>query len=271
MHSKKNSILKRWHSLTAKPKSLQKKWVGQFWLEDSDYLRSVQCANCRSFNRAKQECSISFGTPLRKCVVSSIEAHFNNCAGKDVLEIGFGRFMLARNLIRRSGGTWTGIEPQIDPGQKPVIGKGGHGDAANIPFPDNTFDMAFGIQSIEHWGQKVGGRTPSNYSECLAEICRVIKPGGNIYFDAPIYFHGHEMFIANDLPRIRALFSDDLWREVKIEKWREQYQPLERYPPPTAVLQRDWPVELESYTLESLEPIREHGSVYMIAITANKK
>jgi len=271
MHSKSGSIRKRWHSLTANPKTLQQKWAGEYWLEDSDYLRSVQCAKCRSFNSARQECSIGFGTPLRKCVVSSIEAHFNNCAGKDVLEIGFGRFMLARNLIRRSGGTWTGIEPQIDPARKPVIGKGGHGHAAHIPFADDTFDSVFGIQSIEHWGQKVGGRKPSSYAECLAEICRVLKPGGDIYFDAPIYFHGHEMFIANDLPRIRALFSDDLWSDVTIEKWREQYQPLQRHPPSPTVVQSDWPVELENYPLESLDAVKQTGSVYMIAITANKK
>jgi len=114
MHSKKGSILKRWHSLTARPERMRAKWAGDYAAPESPGVYQVRCRDCRSFDADKQECAIGFGTPLRKCVVSSIEAHFHDCRDKQVLEIGFGRFMLARNLIRRSGGTWTGIEPKID-------------------------------------------------------------------------------------------------------------------------------------------------------------
>ncbi|MEE4659688.1 MAG: hypothetical protein V2J89_04415, partial [Halieaceae bacterium] len=160
MHSKKGSILKRWHSLTASPVRFREKWAGEYRKLESPGLYHVRCRECRSYDPVKQVCSIGFGTPLRKCVVSSIEAHFNDCNGKQVLEIGFGRFMLARNLIRRSGGTWTGIEPKVDKSIPSRIGKGCYGTASDIPFADDTFDMAFGIQSIEHWGQKVYGGTP---------------------------------------------------------------------------------------------------------------
>ena len=271
MHSKLGSILKRWHSFSANPRQLQKKWAGVFYKNESDYLRSISCADCRSFDSSKNACGIGFGTPLRKCVVSSIEAHFNNCVDEHVLEIGFGRFMLAKSLITRSGGVWTGIEPKIPKSVVPTLGQGGHGDAANIPFGDATFDRVFGIQSIEHWGQKVGGRVPSDYGECLKEVSRVLKPGGTVYFDAPIYFHGHEMFIANHLPRIRALFCDELWSNVKIEKWRQSYEPLERYAPSDTVLKQDWPVELVSYSADDLHKARDSVSVYMVAITAEKR
>jgi len=271
MHSKLGSILKRWHSWTANPTKLQKKWSGDFYQAESDYLESVACSTCPSFDSAKNACGIGFGSPLRKCVVSSIEANFTNLSGKHALEIGFGRFMLAKNLIRRSGGVWTGIEPKIPPSVKPRLGIGSHGDAANIPFDDETFDHIFGIQSIEHWGQLTGGRQPSDYHDCLQEIHRALKPGGTIYFDAPIYFHGHEMFIANDLPRIRQLFDDHLWSNVKIRKWRERYTPLSRYKPSDAVVNNDWPVDLESYSCTELKDMRHQLSVYMIAITAKKK
>lgn len=271
MHSKLGSILKRWHSLTANPKKLRQKWARDFYQHESDYLESVPCSTCPSFDGNKLACGIHFGTPLRKCVVSSIEANFTDFGGKQVLEIGFGRFLLAKNLIRRSGGIWTGIEPKISPSVKPTLGTGGHGDAANIPFADATFDHIFGIQSIEHWGQRFGGREPSDYDACLREIHRALKPEGTVYFDAPIYFHGHEMFIANDLPRIRALFWDSLWTNVKIRKWREHHMPLEPYEPSDTVVQVDWPVELLSYSLPKLKDRKDSLSVYMIAITAQKK
>ncbi len=271
MHSKKGSILKRWHSLTASPKRFQRKWAGQYAVPESPGVHQVRCQDCRSFNTSRQECSIGFGTPLRKCVVSSIEAHLSNCAGKQVLEIGFGRFMLARNLIRRSGGTWTGVEPKIDRSIKPRIGGGSYGTASDIPFEDDTFDLAFGIQSIEHWGQKARGGTPSDYEDCLREIHRVLKPGGSVYFDAPVYFHGHEMFIMGDLPRIRQQFSPDLWDDVTIEKWREDYVPLEPYPPSDTVLRDDWPADIETYSEAEVEAAKEGASVFLIAITAKKK
>jgi SAM-dependent methyltransferase len=271
MHSKKGSILKRWHSLTASPARCQKKWAGEYREPESPGVLQVRCRGCRSFVPNKQECGIGFGTPLRKCVVSSIEAHFNDCRGKQVLEIGFGRFMLARNLIRRGGGTWTGVEPKIDRSTTPRIGQGNYGTASEIPFEDGSFDMAFGIQSIEHWGQKVHGGTPSEYGDCLREIHRVLKPGGSVYFDAPAYFHGHEMFIMADIPRIQAQFLPELWENVVIEKWREDHEPLESYPPSETVLSGDWPAEIESYSDESVEAAREVASVYLLVITAVKK
>ena len=112
MHSKKDSLLKRWHSLKVSPRVCAKKWGARYW-RNVDGLRVIACKDCPSLNAGKQKCSINFGSPLRNCVVSSIEAHFHNCHGKNVLEIGFGRFKLAKNLIQRSGGIWTGIEPKL--------------------------------------------------------------------------------------------------------------------------------------------------------------
>lgn len=270
MHSKKDSILKRWHSLRVNPRQCAKKWAGQYW-QDADGLRVVACKNCPSFDTKKQACSINFGSPLRKCVVSSIEAHLHDCKGKSVLEIGFGRFKLAKKLVQRAGGTWTGVEPKRPKEEKPTIGKGGYGHATYIPFPDRTFDKIFAIQSLEHWGQKAGGvREPSCYSECVAEVSRVLKPGGTIYLDAPVHLHGNEMFIMGDLAKVRSIFSDKIWKNVQIEKWRENYEPLERYTPPETVLVNDWPVEISSYPQEQVEEARKNGVVFMIAITAEK-
>ncbi len=46
-----------------------------------------------------------------------------------------------------------------------------HGDAAHLPFEENTFDKAFGIHTIYFWRQPIA---------VLREVWRVLKPGGMI-------------------------------------------------------------------------------------------
>ena len=268
MHGLKNSLLKRWHSLTVSPTRVRNTWSKPY-AKASGGFHEIACRNCPKFNAARIECTVPFGTPLRKCVVAAIEAHLNDCSNEDVLEIGFGRFALARNLVRRSGGRWTGIDPGQPKNRKAVVGKGGYGVAAEIPFPASTFDRVFGIQSFEHWGQKASSRPPSDYGDCLREILRVLKPGGSIYLDAPIHFHGHEMFIMGDVERIRSLFDLLQWTDVRIERWRRDYSPLERYAPTRTVL-KEWPIEITSYAESAIARAREEGSVWLLTISAQK-
>lgn len=44
-----------------------------------------------------------------------------------------------------------------------------HGDAASVPYPDNSFDIVFSLHSIYFW---------TNPVECLRGFHRVLKPGG---------------------------------------------------------------------------------------------
>lgn len=180
MHGLRHSILKRWHSLTMTPAKAAATWRRPYWRDQGDF-RDIACRDCRKFDAARQACSVPFGTPLRKCVVAAIEAHFSDVADEEVLEIVIGWFTLARNLVRRSGGRWTGIDP-AQPRERPAtLGHGGYGTVTQIPFADETFDRVFGIQTFEHWGQRaVAGRVPSDYADCMAEILRVLKPGGRL-------------------------------------------------------------------------------------------
>jgi SAM-dependent methyltransferase len=53
----------------------------------------------------------------------------------------------------------------------------------SLPFADNTFDVALCNQVLEH--------VPEPY-QVLAEIQRVLKPGGKLYFSAPQSWHQHQ-------------------------------------------------------------------------------
>jgi SAM-dependent methyltransferase len=192
-------------------------------------------------------------------------------SGKDLLEIGFGKHSIPRRLVTDAGGTWTGIEPFMPTSQRAEFGKGGYGQVAEIPFDNCTFDVVTGIQTLEHWEEPLPGskRTP-DYSECLREVHRVLKPGGSIYFDAPIHLHGHEMFIVGDFARIRALLDPSLWQNMTIERWREDYAPLARFPTPAGEV-ATWADSVTSYPQELLSDIQKNRSVTLITISAMKK
>ena len=270
MRGPKNSLYKRWHSLTISPAKVRQIWKEPYWVDAGNY-RDISCATCPRFDDTKSECSIVYGSPSRKCTAAGIEANLNDVANKNTLEIGFGTWPLARNLIRRGGGTWTGIDPGQPKDSRSRIGKGGYGHVADIPFPDSTFDMIFGIQTFEHWGQRVKAyMPPSKYEDCMGEILRVLKPGGNLYLDAPMHLHGNEMFIMGDVEKLRTLFDDSKWEDVVVERWRRKYEPLERFLPPQSELDL-WPEEVTSYPHEKITEIQKSGSAWMVTFKARKR
>ncbi|HLF09802.1 MAG TPA: class I SAM-dependent methyltransferase [Gammaproteobacteria bacterium] len=187
------------------------------------------------------------------------------------LELGYGHRSLARRVVELSGGSWTGLEPSAEPGQKVRIGAGGYGHAGSIPFENEAFDLVFGIQSLEHW-EEAHPNIPDRctYESCLKEVWRVLKPGGEVYFDAPIHLHGHEMFIGADIPRIMGLFDADLWTNVVAEKWRYEHEPLPRYPVP-AKESSNWPSRIAGRSQEDVDRIKAGGSVWLLTLTAKKK
>jgi SAM-dependent methyltransferase len=55
-------------------------------------------------------------------------------------------------------------------------------DAANLPVPDASYDMALLCETLEH---------VASPEAVLAEACRVLKPGGTLVLSAPLLFAVH--------------------------------------------------------------------------------
>jgi len=131
--------------------------------------------------------------------------------------------------------------------------------------------LIYGIQTFEHWGQRVRAfMPPSKYEDCMKEVLRVLKPGGRVYLDAPMHFHGNEMFIMGDLQKIRSLFDDAKWDNVVMERWRLNYDPLERFLPPQHELDI-WPEEVSSYPNQMVKQLQDEGSAWMATFKACKR
>lgn len=110
--------------------------------------------------------------------------------GKTILEIGCGegdmlKYMTQKYKVRYS----FGIEPLLE-GEYPDKVRNGseeqgenwricQGDAMDLKFPDNSFDIVVSVATFEHI---------PDLEKCLAEIKRVLKPGGIFYTEfGPIW------------------------------------------------------------------------------------
>lgn len=77
------------------------------------------------------------------------------------------------------------------------------GDATQLPFDDAIFDAGIACEVLEHI---------VNYKDAVAEICRVVKPGGPMYMSVPkerlAFDPAHvNFFTADDVESLVAEFG----------------------------------------------------------------
>ena len=210
MHGPKSSLARAWYRLTTRRRLARNEWSAPYW-EERGGERIVACRRCPKFDAREAECGVPFGSPLRKCVVAATEAHLRATRGLRVLELGYARRSYGKRIVELAGGSWTGVEPLVDRNRPPQLGSGGYGHAGDIPFPDARSTSCSAIsRSSTGKSRCPTARRRRPYAACLAEIWRVLRPGGSLYLDAPIHLHGHEMFVAGDVARIVALFAAEL-------------------------------------------------------------
>lgn len=148
----------------------------------------------------------------RKDVIKIVKA----AKPKTILDIATGTGDLAIMMAKSTDAQITGLDlsaGMLEVGRKKVQAEGLtnrvemiQGDSENLPFADNTFDcitVSFGVRNFE------------NLEKGLAEICRILKPGGTfviLEFSYPTAFPMKQLYTFYSkyiLPAIGKLISKD--------------------------------------------------------------
>jgi ubiquinone/menaquinone biosynthesis C-methylase UbiE len=112
-------------------------------------------------------------------------SHVETNGSQRFLDVGCGNGLVSRYLAREYDGEVTGID--IDPEQIELARRDSAGvenvcfledDAAELPFPDNSFDIVFSLGALHYI---------SNWLDVLKEIKRVLKPDGYFVYADIIY------------------------------------------------------------------------------------
>jgi SAM-dependent methyltransferase len=121
-------------------------------------------------------------------------------ARQDIIELGCGAAQLARKLlVRHPDCRVTGLEVDERQHAKNLaapqdglqfIAAG----AQALPFPDASFDLALMLKSLHHVPLPL-------LAQALAQVARVLRPGGHLYVSEPVY--------AGALNEVIRLFNDE--------------------------------------------------------------
>ncbi len=105
--------------------------------------------------------------------VKLIREHLGDLRGKRVLDVGCGKGRFARVFREQEPeAEFWGLD--ISEEMLRYVPEGIHtraGSMTELPFPDAHFDAAYATESLEH---------AVEIEKAVAEICRVVKPGGRI-------------------------------------------------------------------------------------------
>ncbi|MFQ3651718.1 MAG: class I SAM-dependent methyltransferase [Gemmataceae bacterium] len=127
--------------------------------------------------------------------------------GQRWLDLGCGSGQLTRRLWLASGGSLAEVvatdcavvnersiarlAAEVEPKPAPGVLRFQQGDFSNgLPdFAANSFDgvvSGLAIQYAQHYSQELGRWTTQAYDHLLAEVCRVLKPGGRFVFSVNV-------------------------------------------------------------------------------------
>ena len=197
------------------------------------------------------------GTPIRRCERAMIQLHRDLFQDSEVLEIGCGprsdideAFCEAHNL------RYLGIDPSPPPFEIPWLPllslqrrvfrrlvrwglclqtRRRRHIVSRFPsarLRGRQFDLIYANSSIEHWHEHLEDRdvTITAYQEDIRECYRLLRPGGTMMINAPLFVHGNRLFMAGDTKAVEAFFGE-AWSSVVFEHWRENHGDLMPYCP----------------------------------------
>jgi len=198
------------------------------------------------------------GTPTRRCTAAMIARHAHRFEDRDVLEIGCGPLSgITEEFCRARRVRYTGIDPARLPVFEipwlnarnlqrrlfaPLVRLGWHASSPHrrfildrFPSPKlsgRSFDVIYGASTIEHWHEEIDDResTLTAYQDDVRECWRLLRPGGVLLMNAPMFVHGNRWFVRGDVPLVEGFFGDE-WSSVTFEHWRERHDDLAPYRP----------------------------------------
>lgn len=163
--------------------------------------------------------------PTGACTIAIVESYLPVIKpGMKVLEVGCGTWSRIRDHCRQVGAAYEGLDVQAEYYGIPCIATRLENLAA-LSFPDGEFDLVIGNQTMEHWAEH-GCTLEWGLYQCF----RVTKPGGSVFMNVPIHFHGTKDFLHGNLGRLRALF-ERFSGDVGVESWGTPTNPLVPYFP----------------------------------------
>ena len=156
---------------------------------------------------------ISFEAPGREIVVAKLEKALGERGGHypRSLEIGAGTGYFTLNLLR-AGVIEDAVATDISAGMLEQLGASAEDlglevetaccEAAELPYPDNSFDLVFGHAVLHHL---------PDLDAAFAEFRRVLRPGGRIAFCGEPSHHGDRLA---GYPKRAALAAAPAWRRA---------------------------------------------------------
>ena len=140
----------------------------------------------------------------------------------NIIELGCGGARMARALLQRYPGCCvTGLETDMRQHAKNLANPQEAlsfiaASAESIPLPDRSFDLALMLKSLHH--------VPlDSMAQALAEIARVLRPGGHLYVSEPIYDGALNEVIRlfNDEGEVRAAAQAALDAALLTGQWEQ--------------------------------------------------
>lgn len=131
---------------------------------------------------------------------------------KGILDAGCGTGLFSAEAVKR-GGKVTSLdlgEKLLKEVSKKCKSKLVVGSVTDIPFKDNSFDIVICTEVIEHTDDPI---------KAISELCRVVKPGGQLIITTPVKIWKFAVPIANFL-KVRKYHALENWisrRKLKEE------------------------------------------------------
>ena len=158
---------------------------------------------CTAYGIAQQTLGRSIpGPPLGACMMPIVEEYKELIRPHmNVLEIGCGTWEAIRARCMEAQAHYEGIDTLAEYfGKKTIATR--FENLADLSFPDETFDLVIGNQTMEHWGEH-GCRLGWGLYQCF----RTCRTGGSVLLNVPIHYHGTKPFVLGYISKLRELLA----------------------------------------------------------------